>query len=62
MNNNKFRRFCKFQIKNILLSHKFLGNNRINCTNVILTIQQILLKWLILFEGVIITFLWILYE
>jgi len=39
-----FRRFCEFQIKNILLSHKFLDNNRISCTIVILTVQQILLK------------------
>jgi len=27
MNNDIFRRFCEFQIKNILLSHKFLSNN-----------------------------------
>jgi len=33
--NDKFRRFCKLQIKNILLSHKFLGNNRISSTIVI---------------------------
>jgi len=35
MNNDKFRRFCEFQIKNISLSHKFLGNNRISYTIVI---------------------------
>jgi len=44
MNNDKFQRFCEFRIKNILLSHTFLGTNKISCTIVILTVQQILLK------------------
>jgi len=57
MNNDKFRRFREFQIKNILLNHKFLDNNRISCTIVILTMQQILLKRLILSKGGIISFL-----
>jgi len=55
MNNDKFRRFCKFQIKNILLSYKFLGNNRISCNIVILTVQQILLKRMILSKSDIIS-------
>jgi len=41
MNNHKFRRFCEFRIKNILLSHKFLGTNRISCTIVILTVMGV---------------------
>jgi len=61
MNNDKFRRFCEFRIKNILLNHKFFGKNRISCSTVILT-QQILLKRLILSKEGIISFLWILYE
>jgi len=44
MNNDKFRRFSEFQIKNILLSHTFLGTNRISYIIVILAVQQILLK------------------
>jgi len=51
MNNDKFRRFCEFQIKSILLSHTFLGTNKISCTIVILTVQQILLKKLISWKG-----------
>jgi len=47
MNNDKFRRFFDFTIKNILLSHTFLGTNRISFTIVILTVQQILLRRLI---------------
>jgi len=58
LNNDKFRRFCEFQIENILLSHKFFGKNRSSCTIVILTVQQILLKRLILSKGGIISYDW----
>jgi len=40
MNNDKFRRFCEFRIKYILLGHTFLETNRISCT----IVQQTLLK------------------
>jgi len=62
MNNDKFRRFFEFRIKNILLSHKFLGTNRINCSIVILTVQQILLKRSISSKGhhqFLMDFIWI---
>jgi len=55
MNNDKFQQFCEFQIKNILLRYKFLGNNRISCAIVIFTVQQILLKRLILSKESIIS-------
>jgi len=71
MNNDKFRRFCEFRIENILLSHTFLGTNRICRTIVILISCTIItprnhctsdfLKSRFRPKGSI-SFLWILYK